>query len=77
MIKTPFDKAICPTHSGDFAATTGGVDLPDAPPKETPNTVSGLPLQTTTVQIDGAPAANSQIPEEPITPTANRKMDRR
>ena len=68
-IQTPFDDAVAPTQDGASSTpgTSGGFDLGEGTLKETPNGVSGLPLQVTTVGLgDGDPGANRQVEMPPV-----------
>lgn len=68
-IQTPFDNAVAPVSSGAMsgAGTSGGFDLGEGTQKETPNTVSGLPVQVTTVGLgEGDPGPSGQIPMPPV-----------
>lgn len=68
-LQTPYDDAVCPTPSGsgDSGGTRGGFDLGEGTKKETENSVSGLPLQQTTVSPTGGdPGANGQVPMPPV-----------
>jgi hypothetical protein len=68
-IQTPFDEPVAPTSSGarDGGGTSGGFDLGADTPKETPNSVSGLPTQVTTFDLGtGDPGANGQVDMPPV-----------
>lgn len=62
-LQTPFTNPIAPTSSGarDGSGISGGFDIPDGR-KETPNGMSGLPLQPTTFDIPDGAAAGTQLP---------------
>lgn len=67
-LQTPFDEAVAPISDGAPAGsggTVGGFDLGAGSQKETPNGLSGLPLQVTTVKTgegDSAPGAQVAWP---------------
>jgi hypothetical protein len=67
-LQTTYEDAVCPTPGGDATGggTSGGVDLGPGTPKESPNSVSGLPAAQTTVALDGGPGANGQVPMPPV-----------
>lgn len=67
-LQTTYDDAVVPTPGGEMAGggTSGGFDLGDGTPKETPNS-SGLPLQVTTVALPGGPSGpGTQVPMPPV-----------
>jgi len=67
-IQTPYDNAVCPTPSGsmDGGGTSGGFDLVDGQ-KETANSQSGLPMQPTTVALQGGdPGPGGQVDMPPV-----------
>jgi hypothetical protein len=63
-LQTPFDDAVAPTPSGEPSGggVTGGFELGVGTEKETPNSVSGLPAQLTTVNVGEGSAPGSQVP---------------
>lgn len=68
-LQSPFENPIMGAPSGEMsgAGTSGGFDLGAGTPKETPNGVSGLPVQPTTVGLgDGDPGVNGQVPMPPV-----------
>ena len=66
--QTPFEEAVAPTPSGEPSGTgnkTGGFDVGAGSKSETPNSLSGLPLQVTT--FDVGPGSNeAQAPTPPV-----------
>ena len=68
-LQTPFDEAVAPISDGSPAGggTSGGFDLGAGSQSETPNSLSGLPLQPTTVAVEGAPSApGTQVAWPPV-----------
>lgn len=71
-LQTPFQNPIAPVSSGarDGQGTSGGFDIPDGR-KETPNGMSGLPVQPTTFDIPDGAGVNAQFngldPQSPGT----------
>lgn len=68
-LQTPFSDAVAPVATGaqSGSGTSGGFDLGAGTPKETANSVSGLPAQVTTVGLgDGDPGAGGQVPMPPV-----------
>jgi len=79
-IQTPYSGAVVPTPGGDASGgggTSGGFDLPGgATPKETPNSMSGLPAQQTTVSLQGDdPGPSGQIPMPPVASPGTIKTE--
>ena len=67
-LQTPFEEAVAPIPSGapDGSGTVGGFDLGEGTQKETPNTMSGLPLHPTTVDLGEGSAPGSQVAWPPV-----------
>lgn len=75
-LTTTYDNPACPTPSaGDMAGggTRGGFTIAGAP-TETPN-MSELGLLPTTVAIEGAPAAGSQVAVDSAVAAPGKPID--
>lgn len=67
-IKTPYDPPFpAPGLDGNLGGTAGGADLKDGR-KESENSVSGLPVQNTTVGLADAPGVGSTVDWPEIAP---------
>jgi hypothetical protein len=69
VLQTPYSEAAVPTPGGSMegGGTTGGFDLGPGSAKESPNSVSGLPAQVTTVAVEGGPSGpGTQVPMPPV-----------
>jgi len=80
FFQSPFDKAVAPVPSGEPSGsgdTQGGfMDLPGDPEKETPNAVSGLPLQMTTFHLEGQTTpTDGQVEMPPVASPGTFKID--
>lgn len=67
-LQTPFDEAVAPVHEGSPSGggVTGGFELGVGTEKETPNALSGLPLQVTTYDLGDGSAPGSQVAWPPV-----------
>lgn len=68
-LQSPFDNPIMGAPSGEMsgAGTSGGFMIGEGAQKETPNSVSGLPVQPTTVGLgEGDPGVGGQVPMPPV-----------
>jgi hypothetical protein len=68
-MQSPWADAPVPTPGteGEISSTKGGFDLVDNAPKETPNSVSGLGLQPTTINMPDAPGVGATVPVPDLT----------
>ena len=77
-IQTPWTSVPVPTPDtgGFLGGTKGGADLPDAP-KETPNSVTGIGLQPTLIDVPDAPGGGAHINVPDLTGRNPGTIDQR
>ena len=80
-LKTPWTDAPVSTpgeNEATIASTRGGEDVKDgAGFKETPNSVSGLGLQPSIIQVPDGPGANDTVPVPDLTDRIPGTIDKR
>ena len=79
-MQSPWADAPVPTPGmtdATIASTKGGANLVDTAPKETPNSVSGLGLQPTIIQVPDGPSETATVPPPDLTGRIPGTIDQR